>query len=54
MNICMVLADVDFPPDIRVEKEARSLISAGHRVILLCPRTGDRPTVKTRNGIEIR
>jgi glycosyltransferase involved in cell wall biosynthesis len=54
MNICMVLADRDFPPDIRVEKEARSLISAGHRVFLLCPRTSDRPPVETWNGIEIR
>lgn len=54
MNICMVLADRDFPPDIRVEKEARSLISAGHRVFLLCPRTGDQPASETWNGIDIR
>ncbi len=54
MNICMVLADRDFPPDIRVEKEARSLVSAGHRVIVLCPRTGERSAVETWSGIEIR
>lgn len=35
MKICMVL-DKPFPPDIRVEKEARSLIKCGHEVHLLC------------------
>lgn len=54
MNICMVLADRDFPPDIRVEKEARSLISAGHRVFLLCVRTNERPKSSVWSGIEIR
>jgi len=54
MNICMVLTDVDFPPDTRVEKEARSLISAGHRVFLLCDRTSDNPDNIVWNGIEIR
>ena len=41
----MVLADRDFPPDIRVEKEARSLIKAGYEVHLLCPlmREGRNP-----------
>ena len=54
MNICMVLADSDFPPDIRVEKEARALISAGHRVFLFCVRTGESPASSVWNGIEIR
>ena len=36
-RVGMVLADRDFPPDIRVEKEARSLIKAGYEVHLLCP-----------------
>jgi len=37
MNTLMVLGDrCGFPPDIRIEKEARSLIKAGHRVSLLC------------------
>lgn len=35
MKICMVL-DKSFPPDIRVEKEARSLIRCGYEVHLLC------------------
>ena len=35
MKICMVL-DKTFPPDIRVEKEARSLTRGGYEVHLLC------------------
>jgi len=34
MKICMVLNSY-FPPDIRVEKEARALLSAGHKIYLL-------------------
>jgi glycosyltransferase involved in cell wall biosynthesis len=54
MNICMVLADVDFPPDIRVEKEARSLISAGHRVLVICAWKEERPARSEQNGVVIR
>ena len=36
MKIGMVLTNAGFPPDVRVEKEARSLIAAGHEVHLLC------------------
>jgi glycosyltransferase involved in cell wall biosynthesis len=35
MKICMLLPS-PFPPDIRVEKEARSLQAGGHTVHLLC------------------
>ena len=35
MNILMVL-EREFPPDIRVENEAQSLIEAGHQVIVAC------------------
>lgn len=35
MNIGMIL-NRRFSPDIRVEKEARTLINAGYRVHLLC------------------
>ncbi|HEC35150.1 MAG TPA: glycosyltransferase WbuB [Anaerolineae bacterium] len=43
MNICMLLAGRDFPPDIRVEKEARALCSAGHRVVIVCSARRGRP-----------
>jgi glycosyltransferase involved in cell wall biosynthesis len=54
MNICMVLDWVDFPPDTRVENEARALLRAGHRVFVLCDRIGDSPASALWNGIEIR
>lgn len=53
METCMVLANSDFPPDIRVEKEARALISAGHRIFLLCSGTENRPARSCWNGMEI-
>ena len=42
MKIGMLL-DRIFPPDIRVEKEARALLKAGHEVHLLCVKTSDLP-----------
>jgi glycosyltransferase involved in cell wall biosynthesis len=35
MKILMLL-DSEFPPDVRVEKEARTLIASGHEVHILC------------------
>jgi len=38
MNILMVLSTKVFPPDGRVEREARSLIGDGHRIFLMARR----------------
>lgn len=38
MKIGMVLLGTGFPPDIRVEKECRELVRAGHRIVLLTER----------------
>ena len=35
MKVGMIL-DAPFPPDLRVEKEALTLVSQGHEVILFC------------------
>lgn len=51
MNICMVLSGRDFPPDIRVEKESRALISAGHEVHLVCSNYGQQ--IAEFEGIKI-
>ena len=40
MRIGMILGDKFFPPDIRVEKEARVLLNAGFQVALLSSRKG--------------
>jgi glycosyltransferase involved in cell wall biosynthesis len=53
MNICMVLADRDFPPDLRVEKEARSLRDAGYNILILSAGLGDRPTTDEWEGCRI-
>jgi len=53
MNIGMVL-HTRFPPDIRVEKEARSLIAAGYKVHLLTPPLGNRPKREVIDGIIVQ
>ena len=52
MRIGMVLKS-NFPPDIRVEKEARTLLSAGHKVYLICQRKKNvkEPTGEDVNGV---
>lgn len=52
MNICMVLYGY-FPPDIRVEKEARALIKEGHRLFLLSLGKKELPAVEDFNGITV-
>jgi glycosyltransferase involved in cell wall biosynthesis len=53
MKILMLLEGTDFPPDIRVEKEARALLAAGHTVVLLCENLSNRPRREQWQGIEI-
>jgi glycosyltransferase involved in cell wall biosynthesis len=42
-----------FPPDIRVEKEARSLLKAGHEIFLLSAGKGDMPNEEMVEGIKV-
>ncbi|RLC81220.1 MAG: hypothetical protein DRJ03_08250 [Chloroflexi bacterium] len=53
MKIMMLLIGHDFPPDIRVEKEARALLTAGHQVILICENRRDRSARENWKGVEI-
>lgn len=52
MKILMLLGRF-FPPDIRVEKEARSLLKAGHEIFLLSASKGDMPNEETVEGIKV-
>lgn len=52
MRILMIL-DKKFPPDIRVEKEARSLIKAGNEVHLLSERGAKEPKYENIFGIHV-
>lgn len=53
VHICMILISFDFPPDIRVEKEARALLAAGHRVTVVCENRQARPPRESWRGIDI-
>jgi glycosyltransferase involved in cell wall biosynthesis len=52
MHIYMIL-DHFFPPDIRVEKEARSLLAGGHAVTLMCRNRGGQPASEDVGGIRV-
>ncbi|RMF59020.1 MAG: hypothetical protein D6746_08895, partial [Bacteroidetes bacterium] len=52
MHILMVL-DHAFPPDVRVENEARSLVRAGFEVTVLAIGPDDRPPRDEMDGIRI-
>jgi len=53
VKILMSLAGQYFPPDIRVEKEARTLLQAGHQVFLLCENRKDGLSEETVDGIKV-
>lgn len=53
MKILMILADRDFPPDIRVEKEIRSLKLVGHELTIICSKFGNRGNVENWNTTPI-
>ncbi len=52
MRILMLLQNF-FPPDIRVEKEARSLLKAGHQVFLLSAGKSNMPNEEIVEGIKV-
>lgn len=52
MRILMFLESY-FPPDIRVEKEARTLLKGGHEVFLLCPNRDDGISEEVVEGIKV-
>lgn len=52
MNVLMILGG-EFPPDERVEKEAKSLMGAGHNVTIACQTTGERELFEVHNGIKV-
>ena len=53
MNILMVLSSTKFPPDPRVEREARSLIKAGHTIFLMARRIPGQKSKENVNGIHV-
>ena len=53
MNILMVLSTKVFPPDGRVEREARSLIGDGHNVFLMARRGPGQPAEEIVDGVHV-
>ena len=53
MNILMVLSTKKYPPDGRVEREARDLIRAGHRLFLMARRGPEQPAEEVVNGVQV-
>lgn len=51
-RILMVL-DHPYPPDVRVENEARSLVEAGYDVSLLALAPDDRPETDSHDGVTV-
>jgi glycosyltransferase involved in cell wall biosynthesis len=51
-TICMLL-DGAYPNDIRVRKEAESLVENGFKVLVVCPRKKEDPERETINGVEV-
>jgi len=52
MKIGMIL-DKEFPPDSRVENEAKQLIKNGHEIHLFCLNFGTKQTKEIINGINV-
>jgi glycosyltransferase involved in cell wall biosynthesis len=53
MNILMVLSTKTYPPDERVEREARDLIRDGHKVFLMARRGLEQSTEEIVNGVRV-
>lgn len=51
--VILMLLENPFPADIRVEKEAHSLVKAGFDVLLLCPAQDGQPLEDSFKGIKI-
>lgn len=54
MRIGMLLFGGTYPPDVRVEKEAKILAAAGHEVYLLASDKNGRPAEEFLDPIEVR
>ena len=53
MNILMVLSTKIYPPDGRVEREARALTGDGHNVFLMARRGPGQSAEETIDGVHV-
>jgi glycosyltransferase involved in cell wall biosynthesis len=50
----MMLSDNTYPPDIRVKKESKALIEAGHNIFLISRKRNTQKKYETVDGIQIQ
>lgn len=53
MNVLMILSEKGFPPDIRVEKEAETLMENGYNLFLTCLNRQKKPEKENVGGINV-
>ena len=53
MNILMVLSTKTYPPDGRVEREARDLLRDGHCVYLMARRVSGQAAREVVDGVNV-
>src|SRR3954451_20723920 len=53
-RIAMLLENNAYPADVRVRREAQSLVRAGHEVTVLAPRAAGQPRAEVVEGVRVR
>src|SRR3954470_21260316 len=53
-RVIMLLENNPYPQDVRVRREAESLVGAGHEVIVAAPRGPGQPRRETVRGVRVR
>src|SRR3954453_17707311 len=53
-RIAMLLENNAYPADVRVRREAESLVRAGHDVTVLAPRAAGQPRAEVVEGVRVR
>src|ERR671921_842271 len=53
-RIVMLLETQPYPEDVRVRQEAESLVSAGHDVVVIAPRSAGQQRTEIVKGVTVR
>ena len=53
MNVVMLIENCSYPRDVRVRREAETLVGAGMRVSIICPALKGQPRRETVKGVKV-
>ncbi|WBX75643.1 glycosyltransferase [Tenacibaculum ovolyticum] len=53
MSYIAMVVDASYPNDIRVRKEAESLVNSGNKVVVICPRKKNDDKTEKINGVNV-